>query len=77
MNYTLHIIIEGCVVGMATVILGTVISLIYAKLENNNHKFLNNIGMYICLFLTGFILHIGWDLVGLNKWYCKHCAGCK
>jgi hypothetical protein len=29
------------------------------------------------LFATGFLIHIMYDLLGLNKYYCKICAGCK
>jgi hypothetical protein len=31
----------------------------------------------ILLFVTGFLIHIMYDLLGLNKYYCKICAGCK
>ena len=77
MNYSLKILFEGFVVGVTTIIYASIISYVYAKITDNNTKFLNNIGMYVCLFLTGFLLHISWDLIGLNKWYCKNCAGCK
>ena len=77
MDYILKILFEGWIVGKTTLLVGIIISYIYAKMTDNNTKFLNNKGMYICLFLTGFVLHISWDLVGLNKWYCNNCAGCK
>ena len=76
LRYIFHIIIEGSIVGIATVILGTIISYLYALLKNKDTKFIKNTGMYICLFLTGFILHVGWDIVGLNKWYCKNGYAC-
>jgi len=31
----------------------------------------------ILLFVTGFLIHIMYDLLGLNKYYCKICVGCK
>ena len=77
MDYILKILFEGWIVGKTTLLVGIILSYIYAKMTDNNTKFLNNKGMYICLFLTGFVLHISWDLVGLNKWYCNNCAGCK
>ena len=27
--------------------------------------------MEICLFLTGFTLHLLFEVLGLNKYYCK------
>ena len=78
MGYTKSILIEGAVVGLSTLILGLVVRYIIANFENINPNFVfHNKGMWLSLFLTGFILHIGLDLIGLNRWYCKNCAGCK
>ena len=71
MNY-LKITIEGIIVGILITILGTVLSYIYAKMFKRKTKFLKNKSMYFVLFLTGFMLHVGLDLVGLNKWYCEY-----
>ena len=47
-------------------------------MRNKNTRFLKNPWMIVGLFLTGFILHVGLDVVGLNKWYCdKKCIGDK
>ena len=77
MSYVKNIIIEGSVVGISVIIVGTAISYIIAKFNNKNTDFLKNKSMYLALFFTGFILHIGLDIIGLNKWYCLNCAGCK
>ena len=29
------------------------------------------------LFVTGFSVHLIYDVLGFNKYYCKICAGCK
>ncbi len=29
------------------------------------------------LFITGVIVHIICEIVGLNKWYCKNGAACR
>ena len=29
------------------------------------------------LFVTGFSIHLIYDVLGFNKYYCKICAGCK
>ena len=77
MSYLKDIIIEGSAVGISVIIVGTLISYIMVKLSGKDTKFLKNKSMYVALFLTGFILHIGLDIMGLNKWYCGNCAGCK
>ena len=35
------------------------------------------ISVYILIFLSGFLIHIIYDLIGFNRYYCKICAGCK
>jgi hypothetical protein len=77
MGYTKHILYEASVVGLAVVVVGTVISYLIARFEDKDTKFLRNISMFVALFLIGFLLHIGADVSGLNRWYCKNCAGCK
>ena len=78
MSYTKNIIVEGFVVGISVLLLGLVVRYIIAKFENVSTNFIfKNRGMWLSLFLTGFILHVGLDLIGLNSWYCKNCAGCK
>ena len=77
MKYIAKLLIEAFIIGLSVVIFGTIISYIIAIIEDKNIKFLKNISMYIALFLIGFILHIIYDIAGLNKWYCKNCAGCK
>jgi len=78
MSYTKNIIVEGFAVGISVLLLGLVVRYIIAKFENTGTNFIfKNRGMWLSLFLTGFILHVGLDLIGLNSWYCKNCAGCK
>lgn len=77
MSYISKLLIEASFVGLSLVIFGTLISYIIAMISDRNTKFLKNISMYIALFLIGFLLHIIFDIGGLNKWYCKNCAGCK
>jgi|TARA_Y100000389_G_scaffold158935_1_gene160553 uncharacterized membrane protein len=76
-SYTKGIIIEGSVIGLSVVFLGTLISFIISMLQDQNFSYLKNPEMYLALFLTGFLLHVGLDVIGFNKWYCKNCVGCK
>ena len=77
MSYIQNIVIEGIAVGIGVILVGTLISYLIAVMRNKNTRFLKNPWMIVGLFLTGFILHVGLDVVGLNKWYCKNCAGCR
>ena len=77
MGYIKHLLYEASFVGLAIVIFGTFISYLIARFEDKDTRFLRNISMYVALFLIGFLLHIGADVSGVNKWYCKNCAGCK
>ena len=77
MSYVQNIVIEGIAVGFGVIVMGTLISYLIAIMRHKNTRFLKNPWMIVGLFLTGFILHLGSDVVGLNKWYCKNCAGCR
>lgn len=75
------LLIEAIVVGISTVIMGTVVSYLIGSLFKtdlppvckNWNKFY---AMEISLFLTGALLHSFLELVGLNKWYCKNGNAC-
>lgn len=84
MNYSLVLFIEGIVVGLVTSIVG--ISLGYMMfsiypLKPVLHKeymlYNKNFLVEILLFLTGFLAHISFELIGANKWYCKNGLACK
>ena len=66
MNYWCRIIMEAAIVALSIVALGYVLKE-FCKIREP----------LILLFVTGFLIHIMYDLLGLNKYYCKICAGCK
>ena len=75
--------IEALVVGIMTVIVGNIISLLIkqmnifsVKLPIKCKKWNNFYIMEICLFLTGFILHLLCELFGINNYYCKYSYAC-
>jgi len=57
---------EASIVALSIVALGYVLKS-YCKIREP----------LLLLFVTGFLIHIMYDLVGFNKYYCKICAGCK
>ena len=66
MNYWCRIIIEAFIVALSIVALGYVLK-----------EFANVKEPLILLFTTGFLIHIIYDILGFNKYYCKICVGCK
>ncbi len=67
MNYICSILLEACIVGLSIVALGYVIKTYIADIKEP----------LTLLFVTGFLVHLIYDVLGLNKWYCKICAGCR
>ena len=66
LNYICSLAIEAFVVALSIVALGYIFYN-YVKIKDPLQL----------LFITGFVVHIIYDLLGLNKWYCKICTGCK
>lgn len=71
----MKILLESTVIGICTVIIGTVISLIISKfmkmdLPSVCKNWNKNYVMEWALFLTGFFLHLLFEFVGINRWYC-------
>lgn len=76
MNYILNILLQSFMMGIITLIIGTVTFKLFINNKNKNDK--NNktniYGMNIAFFMTGFVIHIVLDTTGFNKWYCdKEC----
>lgn len=72
---------EAIVVGIATLIVGSLVGFIIGKLFSTNLPSIcktwnKNHIMEICLFLTGFLLHLICEFSGINKWYCKNGNAC-
>ena len=66
MDYWCRIFLEATIVAISIVALGFIIK-----------KFCQINDPLILLFVTGFLIHLIYDLLGFNKYYCKICAGCK
>ena len=77
-----RIILEALIVGISTVVMGTVVAGIVGKwlgvdLPPVCKDWNKNYSMEISLFLTGFLLHLFFEFTKINKWYCTNGYACK
>ena len=76
-----NLLYEALVVGLATVVVGTIVGYALSKYMKNDvsddckdwNK--NNI-MEWSLFLTGVAVHLLSEYSGMNVWYCKYGNAC-
>lgn len=76
-----RVLVESVIVGLVILVVGKILSKLVWKYRGVNlpdmcQKWDDNYTQEISLFLTGFLLHLGSELVGLNKWYCQHGHAC-
>ena len=80
------IITESFIVGIVTALIGSIVIKIIINLNNDNDneisfrdmikKWNKYFMMEIGLFFTGILIHLFFEYVGFNKWYCeKKCYG--
>ena len=78
----MQLLIEAFVVGVMTVCIGSLVGFVIGKAFSNNlpkicKEWNKNHIMEICLFLTGFLIHLLCEFSGINKWYCQNGNACK
>tara|TARA_Y100000748_G_C15215258_1_gene379008 strand:+ start:142 stop:402 length:261 start_codon:yes stop_codon:yes gene_type:complete len=78
----MNLLVEAFFVGIAIVIMGTLVSGIFAYCMKSDlppvcKDWNKNYIMEMSLFFTGFISHLLFEFIGLNKWYCKNGVACK
>ena len=77
----MRLLIEAVIVGIVVMLVGTLSGYIVGKFNNIDlpsvcKKWNKNHVMEISLFITGFFTHLLFELLGLNKWYCKGGHAC-
>lgn len=74
------LIFESIIIGCITLIIGNLITRLLINfnsydenenLENLLYKYCNSFIFHIMLFLTGVLLHLLLEYIGLEKWYCQ------
>ena len=76
-----QLLLEAIIVGISTVIVGSLIGFIVSlfikndlpELCKNWNKFY---AMEITLFVAGILGHLFFEFSGANKWYCKNGFAC-
>lgn len=69
--YVKQLAIEATVVGLSVTLVGFIVSFLMALIQDRDFRFLRNPEMYLALLLTGVILHVVWDIAGINRMYCE------
>lgn len=75
----MKLLVEALVVGLITAIVGIIISTLFMlpSKDFSWKKYTFWPQVLLAYFVTGFLLHLGFELAGANKWYCKHGNACQ
>ena len=71
----MQILLEALSVGLSALLVGLALHVVlgYHALHASSPNMKGEmIRLSILLFLTGFSIHLVYEYVGLNKWYCKY-----
>ena len=66
-----QVLIEALLVGVLVVIIGIILSRI---LSGNTHPRIDSpylLSMVVCLLLIGMVIHLGFEVFGINEQFCK------
>lgn len=73
-----HYVIEALVVGVGTMLLGTLFSVLsmYAQRDFTLAKIDFWPALFAVNFMTGFVFHLLCEWTGVNRWYCTGGFAC-
>tara|TARA_B110000858_G_C17798317_1_gene473745 strand:+ start:215 stop:415 length:201 start_codon:yes stop_codon:yes gene_type:complete len=63
----MKLLIEAFFVGLSLAVFTHMIK-IADIVKTDNH--------FVFMFIVGFLIHLMFEILGLNKWYCKNGAAC-
>jgi len=74
-----HLLVEALIIGLLTAIVGTIISTLFMLPSKSFSwkKYTFWPQVMAAYFVTGFLLHLGFEVSGSNKWYCTHGNACR
>ena len=76
----MKIVIEALALGLSSLLMGLFLHVLlgyHSQHSNSPTMKKEMIQLSILLFLTGVLLHLLYELSGMNKWYCKHGNACQ
>lgn len=71
----LQLLFEAFIVGILIVIVGFIVS--YISMGNGAKDFQHWNQLLLTFFISGVIVHLGCEVSGLNKKYCKSGNACQ
>lgn len=74
MTNLLNLLGESIIVGISALIMGLVVHYFFgyhSKHKNSPHMKQEMIDLSVTLFFTGFLLHLLFEVIGLNTYYIK------
>lgn len=74
-NLFIEALVVGLVSGFFGLIISTALMLFSHKFSWKKYDFWPRV--FLSFFLTGLLLHLVFEWVGANKWYCRHGNACK
>lgn len=75
-----RLIVEAIVVGLMTGLIGFIISTLFMVVFSKNFSFKKYDfwpQVLLSFFITGILIHLICEFLGINKWYCKNGNSCK
>jgi H+/Cl- antiporter ClcA len=74
----MKLVYEALFVGIITAIVGLVISTLFMlgsdRFSWKTYNFWPRV--MLSYFVTGIVLHLGFEFLGANKWYCRNGNAC-
>lgn len=72
---TTKTLLEAVIIGLITFVIGKIaFNITINKTNDNEDNKKIPYGLDFTFFITGFLLHLFIEIIGLNKWYCdKKC----
>lgn len=71
----MSVFVEAIVVGVVITLVWSALNVLMSSLLSNE-TILWLWSVPLSLFLAGFFGHLLFEVIGANKWYCKHGAAC-